>query len=1072
MTPNVSTAATSPASPAGEALGPWVPGAVLALAYALTGWAALAFAIPPGYASPLYPAAGVALAALLAYGPRIAWGVWLGAFAVNALLGWQRGGSTAIVWLLPATLGLGSMLQALAGAALVRRRVETPLTLDTPAAVLRFFGYGGLLAGTVGATVGVGALAVAGQVPPGQMALTWLTWWSGDTLGVIVAAPAALAFVGRPAAAWRPRRTSVALPLAVALGLLAAAIWQEGHWQRVRDSARFERNAAAVIRTVELRLASHLDALDALHSVYIASDDVTAAEFRSATAVWLRKLPSVQALGWHERVAREALPAFEAAARAEGHAGYRVFDRDPVAASDPAVYAMRRVEPRRGNDIALGVNVLSIPAARAAIARAEAGDAAVASAAFRLTQESEHQAGVVVYRAVHGPQGPAGGPPRGLVFLTMRMEDALARLVEGTPGYLQACLLDADAPPELRHLAGPAACAAAADGATVQRSALPFAGRQWELRVFAPGGIAGRSGSDRGAAWLFSVTALAAAGMMGALLLIVTGRARRTEAAVADRTEELREQITERRLAEHALRQSEQRFREFFQSLPIGVIYTDLEGRVEHPNEAFCRMTGYSEPELLGLTVSTLTHPEDHATDRAARDAMLAGRMSLHRVRKRYLAKGGEALWVRATVSLLRDDEGAPLRFVALIEDISEQLRLEAAEHARERAESSSRAKSEFLSRMSHELRTPLNAMLGFAQLLELDREALLSDRHRRWVAQIQQAGWHLLDMINDVLDLSRIESGTLQLQPEPLPLEPLIVASMALVAPQAAARRIDLQRDLATHAPLHVLADATRVKQILTNLLSNAVKYNHDGGKVLIATRVTEPGGGAEPMLELTVTDTGVGMTPHQLAQLFQPFNRLGRERGETEGTGIGLVIARLLAERHGGSLDASSEPGSGSTFRLRLPLTADHAETTAAVGLDEADSAAYHSRHVLYIEDNDINVEVMRGILSRRPQVLMSVATTGLDGLAAVRTTTPDLVLLDMNLPDIGGMALLQHLKADERTAEIPVVIVSADAMPAQIQAALQAGAARYLTKPVSVEDTLAVVDEQLAQAVTRFG
>ncbi|HWH74565.1 MAG TPA: CHASE domain-containing protein, partial [Methylibium sp.] len=827
-------------------------------------------------------------------------------------------------------------------------------------------------------------------------------------------------------------------------------------------------------RAVELRLAAHLDALEAMHSVYLASTSVTADEFHRGTSVWLRKQPGIQALGWHERVPREALAAFEAAARADGLIDYRVFEREPLAVADTDVYAMRRVEPLAGNETALGINALSIPAARDAIRRAERSDAPFASAAFRLTQDAATtgQLGVVIYRAVHGPDGPVAGLPRGLVFLTLRMEDALARLAVDAPGYLRLCLLDTDPETGPVRLAGPTECGAATASPTVYRAALPFAGRAWELRVEAYGGVAGRAGSDHGTAWLFSVAALAAAGMMGALLLIVTGRARRTDAVVAERTEELRRQIAERRLAEAALRQSEQRFRDIFQAVPIGVVYTDLQGRIEQPNQAFCTLTGYSEAALLGLSLPALTHPEDRAAAAEARAALLDSRLPLSRLRQRCLTQSGTTLWVLGTHSVLRDEQGAPFRIVSLFEDLSEPMRLEAAERARERAELSNRAKSEFLSRMSHELRTPLNGMLGFAQLLDLDRETPLADRHHRWVGQIQQAGWHLLDMINDVLDLSRIESGTLQLQAEPLALEPLIVASMALVAPQAAQRRIELIRGMADHAPLHVMADATRVKQILTNLLSNAVKYNHEGGSVVIGTRVAAPVADGPPMLELTVTDTGVGMTPLQLGQLFQPFNRLGRERSSTEGTGIGLVIARLLAERHGGSLDASSEAGRGSTFRLRLPLTTEVHAATEAGHLDDIDPAVYRSRHVLYIEDNDINVEVMRGILAQRPQVRLEIATTGLDGLAAVRTAPPDLVLLDLGLPDIGGLTLLQHLKADQRTADIPVVIVSADALPAQIQAARRAGAVRYLTKPVSVEDTLTVVDELLGQVTTRFG
>ncbi|HWH73895.1 MAG TPA: MASE1 domain-containing protein, partial [Methylibium sp.] len=219
--------------------------AAVALVYALTGWAALAFAIPPGYASPLYPAAGVALVALLVYGRSAAWGVALGSLAVNALLGWQREVSGTALWALPVALGVGAALQALVGAALVRRWIANPLTLDSPVAIWRFFALGALLACTVGATTGTAALAIAGVLPSPRLLQTWLTWWSGDALGVIVGAPIILCFVGQPASAWRPRRSSVALPLLIALGLLAAAIWQEGHWQRVRDAARFERDASA-----------------------------------------------------------------------------------------------------------------------------------------------------------------------------------------------------------------------------------------------------------------------------------------------------------------------------------------------------------------------------------------------------------------------------------------------------------------------------------------------------------------------------------------------------------------------------------------------------------------------------------------------------------------------------------------------------------------------------------------------------------------------------------------------------------------------------------------------------------
>jgi len=247
---------------------------------------------------------------------------------------------------------------------------------------------------------------------------------------------------------------------------------------------------------------------------------------------------------------------------------------------------------------------------------------------------------------------------------------------------------------------------------------------------------------------------------------------------------------------------------------------------------------------------------------------------------------------------------------------------------------------------------------------------------------------------------------------------------------------------------------------------VSNAVKYNAEGGRVHVASRVVAP-----DMVEVSVTDTGMGMTPAQMEELFKPFNRLGRERSALQGTGIGLVISRRLAELMGGSIGVKSLPGEGSSFTLRLPKAIDP-DTIRAVldGLD-SEPAEYHRRIIHYVEDNETNVEVMRGILAQRSQVQMDVSSTGLDGLAAVRTKRPHLILLDMHLPDISGMELLRHLKSDPETASIPVIVVSADALGPQVDAALAAGAARYLTKPVDVADLLAVLDDLLDRMDTSF-
>jgi signal transduction histidine kinase/CheY-like chemotaxis protein len=438
----------------------------------------------------------------------------------------------------------------------------------------------------------------------------------------------------------------------------------------------------------------------------------------------------------------------------------------------------------------------------------------------------------------------------------------------------------------------------------------------------------------------------------------------------------------------------------------------------------------------------------------------------MYRHHKRYIAKNGATVWVQATVSLLRDAEGEPHRIVAVVEDISEHLALRRAEDARELAEAANRAKNDFLSRMSHELRTPLNAMLGFAQLVEIDPQRSLSAQQREWVSQIQTAGWHLLEMINDTLDLSRIESGTLKLEPEATELPAIVAASLAMLERPIQARAIAVTQALAPEAA-RVHADPTRVKQILTNLLSNAVKYNVEGGSIRIASRIDAAGA-----VEVSLADTGLGMSEEQLGALFQPFNRLGRERSAQEGTGIGLVISQRLAELMGGTLSARSDEGRGSTFVLTLPRAQRCAPAPAAAEAEEGPAHEYRQRIVHYIEDNETNAIVMEGILAQRPQVKLRVSSNGLDALAAIRATPPSLILLDMHLPDIDGLQLLRMLKDDPATGAIPVIVVSADAVSSRIKAALDSGAEHYLTKPLDVAELLRLLDELLEARDTLFG
>ncbi|MBX3601697.1 MAG: CHASE domain-containing protein [Rubrivivax sp.] len=1050
-----------------------------AAGYALVGWFALMLAGPPGYASPLYPSAGIALAATLTWGRAALPGVWLGAFAVNAALGALRGqAGTALLWL-PLLIGLGAMLQAALGALLVRRFVGQPVVLNAPRDILLSGLLGAGLACTVSPSIATAALLSTGAVLRESALANWLTWWIGDTLGVLIGAPLVLTQIGRPREDWRPRRRTLGLPLLLALALLAAAMVELGRLDRQRVQATFERDADRLVSEAHERLRTPLHALQALHGAALARDGtLDARALRNASAAWLAAPSHLQAAGYSVRVAEPDIDAFVAAARAGGDdadAAFRVFDRDDGSArrGDGEVVAIRHIEPRAGNASALGVNALSIPAARAAILAARDSGAPAATAGFQLTQTDEDETGLVIYRALYRGAVADDVQARrerfaGVVFVTVRIERAWADLAPATLPYLRWCVVDL-APDSARpRLAGPPGCEApgrtanAAAGLLHTERTFELGGRRVELRI--AGDPAAMPGEAREAAWLLSLAGLSAAAMLGALLLTVTGATRRTELAVQAGTADLRREIAEREQIQAALARSEERLRSIVDNVPVGVAFIDPLGTLVQANRGLAAMLDEPDGALHGRRIVDMTHPEDRELVLRDHRALLTGGIDLARLQMRLLRRDGSPLDVRVVANAMRGAEGRVTHMIALVEDITEHLRLEASERALQQAEAASRAKSEFVSRMSHELRTPLNAMIGFAQLLGLDREPALVPHQRDWTQQIQRAGWHLLELINETLDLARIESGAVQLKPEAVELVPLVAACQSLIAGPAAERGVSLvvQCDPAVPA---VLADPTRLKQVLTNLLSNAVKYNRSGGTVRLATAPAADGGVA-----ISVRDTGLGMTREQLGALFQPYNRLGREGSGIEGTGIGLVISRRLTELMGGTLEVASTAGEGSVFTVRLPAAVG--EVTRPAVFTESSPAPYQQRLVHYIEDNPTNVEVMRGVLAQRSQVVLQVSTLGLDGLAAVRRQRPDLILLDMQLPDISGIELLRHLKDDLELADIPVVVVSADATPGHMQKALTLGALHYVTKPLDVARFLAVVDEVLLGVETRWG
>lgn len=416
----------------------------------------------------------------------------------------------------------------------------------------------------------------------------------------------------------------------------------------------------------------------------------------------------------------------------------------------------------------------------------------------------------------------------------------------------------------------------------------------------------------------------------------------------------------------------------------------------------------------------------------------------------------GEQRTIDCVGAPVANGDAAPVKMVGTVQDVTERRRVERELAAKEEDERANRERSNFLSRVSHELRTPLNAILGFAQLLELED---LEPGQERKVHQITKGGRHLLELINEVLEISRIDAGNMKTSLEPVSLNRIAEEVLELLQPLASRERVTLESKLAAQGETYVMADNQRLKQVLLNLVSNAIKYNREGGSVLIRVEKCS----ADRCLIL-VKDSGKGISEQALAKIFTPFERLDAEQSKIEGTGLGLTLSKLLVEAMGGSLAVESEPCVGSTFIVGLSAASKPTIDLKAAPYSEISRGepARKLATVLYVEDNVSNFELVEEVLSQRSNVSLVGAGSGPLGLDIAKGHAPDLILLDLHLPGMSGEEVLAELKAEPRTQDIPVVVVSADATEKQIKQLISAGAHAYLTKPISVKPFLEAVDQ----------
>jgi PAS domain S-box-containing protein len=530
----------------------------------------------------------------------------------------------------------------------------------------------------------------------------------------------------------------------------------------------------------------------------------------------------------------------------------------------------------------------------------------------------------------------------------------------------------------------------------------------------------------------------------------------------------------EQKLLDQRLRDQQFYTRSLIESNIDALITTDPAGIITDVNKQMEALTGCTRDELIGAPFKNyFTDPE--RAEAGIKRVLIASKVTDYELTAR--ARDGKETVVSYNATTFHDRDRKLQGVFAAARDVTERKRFERTlqennvelERAKAAAEKANLAKSDFLSSMSHELRSPLNAILGFAQLINSDSPPP-TPAQTASIDQILHAGWYLLELINEILDLAQIESGKLALSREPTSLAEVMLECQAMIEPQGQRRGIKMTFPQ-SGGPYYVDADRTRLKQVLINLLSNAIKYNQANGTVVVDYTASPPG-----RLRVSVRDSGAGLSPDMLTQLFQPFNRLGRETSREEGTGIGLVMSKRLVELMGGTIGVASTVGSGSVFWFELnavgapQLTADPA-TPATIAPSPVQPGA-PLRTLLYVEDNPANLKLVEQLIARRPDMRLLVAGDGDLGIQLARANHPEVILMDINLPGISGIEALKLLREDPATAHIPVVALSANAMPRDIEKGLQAGFFQYLTKPIKVNEFMNTLDVALEFAAEFAG
>ncbi|MDO8695817.1 MAG: CHASE domain-containing protein [Pseudomonas sp.] len=856
---------------------------LLALAYVIAGRLALLLAIPPGFASAMFPPAGIALAAVLIWGYPLLLGVLLG----STLLNLSVGGPLSLSALLVAGgIALGTTLQCALGGWLIRRWVGFPNPLTDERSIFLLLLIGGPLTCMLSASVGVGTLYANQLISAAQAPASWLTWWVGDSIGVLIATPLMFILFAQPRALWRSRLSSVGLPLLIGSAIMVLLFIRSSVGEEENLRSRFHQQSKLIATAIKAHFELYSHSVQSIERLFAASQQVSAQEFSAFVANLPSSYPGVRALSWSLLVSQAQRPAYEAAMIAQGYPGFSISQRNAagnlVSASPRDFYApVTYIMPAAGNSQALGYDLASEPIRYAAMQRARDTGEATMTAPISLVQDPQQEPGILLlYPVYQGATRPSGLAERrqalqGFATAVVRISNLINTALSDYPADdFQLQLIDnTDAAPAVIYGAIEDSFPAYARPLVWQES-WPVAGRNLQLSIAPSKSFLQRNQSRQ--SWAQLVGGLLLCSLLGGFLLSMTGRADQVRRLVKQRTLELSA---------------------ILENVAEAILIFDQQGHIERSNPAASQLFGYHAGLLLTQPLDALL-PTLHGQVEARLPALLGNDIEVQ-------GRHADGHPLQLEISLSRFALPGRQLYICLLRDIAARKQVE-------------QLKNEFISTVSHELRTPLTSIKGSLGLLAAGVFGQLPAPAQALVDIAQSNSERLVSLVNDILDIEKFEFGQLSIELTDTDLRPLLQQALELNRGYADSFEVQLQLDdSALPAHLRVAIDSQRLQQVLSNLISNAVKFSKPGGRVEISARLLDG------HVEVAVRDYGLGISDEFRPRMFQKFAQAdGSNTRNRGGTGLGLSICKTLMARMHGQIGFHSVPGEGSTFYFSLPL------------------------------------------------------------------------------------------------------------------------------------------------------